>query len=108
MHTHIMLSMTASSADEAAAVARKLVDAQLVACCNIVPEIRSIYRWQGQVHDEAEAMMVAKTRADLLPEIMRAVKSVHSYDVPEIVATPIVGGLDAYLSWVDENVKSPG
>ena len=97
--------MTAGSADEAASVARTLVEGGLVACCNIIPQIRSIYRWQGKVHDEAEVMMVAKTRADLLPDVIRAAKSAHSYDVPEIIAMPIVGGLDAYLSWIDDSTQ---
>ncbi len=104
MSPYVVVMMTASSADEAAAVGRALVDARLVACCNIVPQIRSIYRWQGKVHDEAEAMMFAKTRRDLLPDVIRTAKEAHSYDVPEIIAVPIEAGLDAYLSWIDANV----
>lgn len=107
MNTHVIVLMTASSADEAERIAKALVEARLVACCNIIPQIRSIYRWQGSIHDEAEVMMVAKTRQDRLPDLIAKVRSIHSYDVPEIIATPIVAGLDAYLSWIDESVQEP-
>ena len=108
MSTHIAVLMTAGSPEEAVHVARALVEGRLVACCNIVPQIRSIYRWQGQVHDESEVLLIAKTRRDLLPSVIRKVTHVHSYEVPEITAVPIEGGLDAYLSWIDDCVAQPG
>lgn len=108
MSSHILVMMTASSAEEAANVAKAIVESRLAACCNIVPQIRSIYHWQGKVHDEAEVMMVAKTRRDALPALIQKVQSVHSFDVPEIIALPIEGALDAYLSWIDENVGPQG
>ena len=107
MSSHIVVFMTASSMDEAAGVARSMVEARLVACCNIIPQIRSIYHWQGQIHDEPEVMMVAKTRQEMLPAIIEKVRSMHSYDVPEIVAVPMAGALDSYLSWIDANVAGP-
>jgi len=104
MSSHIVVLMTASSTEEAERIAKAIVEARLVACCNIIPQIRSIYHWQGEIHDDPEVMMVAKTRADALPTLIEKVRMLHSYEVPEIISVPIAGGFDAYLSWIDENV----
>ena len=105
MSSHVVVFMTASSPEEAEGVAKALVRARLVACCNIVPQIRSIYWWQGEVHDEPEVMIIAKTRAEAMPALIAQVRAVHSYEVPEIIALPIEAGNDAYLSWIDANVQ---
>ena len=105
MSAHVVVLMTASSAEEAQNVAKAIVEARLAACCNIIPQIRSIYHWHGSIHDEAEVMMIAKTRQDLMPDLIAKVRSIHSYEVPEIIAMPIVAGLDAYLGWIDANVQ---
>ena len=108
MSSHIVVLMTASSAEEAERIAKAIVEARLVACCNIIPQIRSIYHWQGKVHDDPEVMMIAKTRQDVLPTLIDKVRMLHSYEVPEIISVPITGGFDAYLSWIDRNVAGAG
>ncbi len=103
---HLVVFVTAGSADEAAAIARALVEERLAACGNIVPGIRSIYRWQGTVHDDPEALLILKTRADRFEELARRVGELHSYDVPEIIALPLVAGSARYLAWLDGAVDA--
>ena len=92
--------MTVGSVDEARAIAADLVDRRLAACVNLVPGIRSIYRWQGEVADDAEVAMFAKTRADLVEALIARVKALHSYDCPCIVALPIAAGNPDFLDWI--------
>ena len=94
--------VTASPA-EAPALARALVDRRLAACVNIVPAVRSIYRWQDDICDDEESLLVIKTRAERLQQLKAAVAELHSYDVAEVIALPIVDGAPNYLAWLDEN-----
>jgi periplasmic divalent cation tolerance protein len=98
----IIVFMTASSEDEAAKIARALIEARLAGCVNIIKNIRSIYRWQGKIEDEKEVFMVAKTRQELFKTLMKKVKELHSYTVPEVIAIPIVEGSADYLQWLEE------
>lgn len=75
------------------------------ACVNIVPGVDSSFRWQGKLDSAQESLLIIKTRASLLPEIIEMVKSAHSYSVPEIIALPIIGGNQDYLNWIDDKVK---
>lgn len=77
---------TVKDPDEASTIAKILVDEKLAACVNIVPGIRSIYRWKGKIQDEAEVLMMIKTSKELFPDLEKRIKALHSYDVPEIVA----------------------
>lgn len=86
---------------EALHIGRVLVEARLAAGANIVPEISSIYRWQGEVREGTEAMLVLKTRSELVDEIVGKVRSLHSYECPSIVAVPVTAGNPDYLAWVD-------
>ena len=95
--------VTAASEDEAATIGRTLVEERLVACANILPGIRSIYRWQGKIEDEPEVMLIFKTTEARIPALIRRVRELHSYDVPEIIALPILQGHEPYLDWVREN-----
>lgn len=104
MADSVVVLMTASSAEEAASISRALVDERLVACCNVIPAIRSIYRWEGKVCDEQEVMVIAKTRASVFDRLVVRVKELHSYDVPEIIALPIAAGSESYMKWIEENV----
>ena len=90
---------TCGSADEAATIARALVERGLAACVNVVPGVRSFYRWQGKIEDDAEHLLVIKTSDDKLAALDAALAELHSYDCPELVVLPIAGGSDAYLSW---------
>ncbi len=81
-------------------LASTLVDERLVACVNLIPGVRSFFRWEGQVCDEAEVLLVIKTREALVDELARRVADLHPYDVPEVISLPITGGLPDYLAWV--------
>ncbi len=98
---YAMLYMTAGSEEEARRLVRHLVDERLVACGNIFP-IRSIYRWEGQVTEEAEAAVIMKTRTSLVPRAMEELQRLHSYDVPCVVSYAMERGLEPYLAWVDD------
>jgi periplasmic divalent cation tolerance protein len=96
----IVVFITASGEDEAEKIARSLVEARLAGCVNIIKNIRSVYRWEETVEDEPEVLMVAKTRKDIFHELMKKVKELHSYTVPEIIALPIIDGSEDYLKWL--------
>lgn len=102
---HIVVLITASSADEATAIGRALVHERLAACANLVPSIASTYWWQGKVEEAGEALLVLKTRNDLLDAVVRRVRELHSYTVPEVIALPILGGNPDYLRWIDDSVQ---
>jgi len=98
----IIVFITAQKEEEAANIARALVEDGLAGCVNIVRNIRSIYKWEGKVEDEAEVLMIAKTRQELFSDIEKKVKELHSYTVPEIIAMPIVKGSADYLRWLED------
>jgi len=105
---HIVVFVTAASAEEGRAIGHALVEERLAACVNIIPSIESIYRWQGQVHHDQESLLIAKTTAAALEQLGQRVKELHSYDTPEIIAVPIVAGAEDYLLWMDEETRSSG
>lgn len=82
-------------------MARMLVDRRLAACVNIVPQVRSIYRWKGEVEDARESLLLIKTTEDRFSEVRDALRQQHSYELPEIIALPITDGLPEYLAWLD-------
>jgi periplasmic divalent cation tolerance protein len=100
MADEIIVLVTASQREEAAEIGRVLVDEHLAACANIVPEIRSLFTWEGKTQDEREALLIIKSRLPLLELLIKRVKSLHSYTVPEIIAVPIIGGSVEYLNWI--------
>ncbi|MEA2627412.1 MAG: periplasmic divalent cation tolerance protein [Candidatus Binatota bacterium] len=96
----IVVLVVAGSVDDAARIGRTLVEERLAACANVVPEVRSIYRWKGEIADEREALLLLKTRRALFVEIERRIRELHPYDTPEVVALEIAAGSERYLSWV--------
>ena len=92
--------VTAADADWLAGFTRTLVEERLAACGHVLPAIRSVYRWEGAVHDEAEARVGLHTRRSLVPAIVERTAQLHPYDVPCVIALPLVGGNPAYLDWV--------
>jgi periplasmic divalent cation tolerance protein len=98
--TPLVVLCTTPSAEVGAALARKLVEAKLAACVNIIPAIRSIYRWQGETKDDAESQLVIKTQSVCYPALERLIRDHHPYDEPEIIALPITRGSPSYLSWL--------
>lgn len=101
---HIAVFVTAPP-DKAGELARGLVEARLAACVNILSGVRSIYSWKGEICDDAEALMVIKTRAELLEALRQKVVELHPYEVPEVIALPIVGGHAPYLEWVEQSTR---
>jgi periplasmic divalent cation tolerance protein len=102
----IVVLTTCESEEEAARLARHLVDHRLAACVNIIPGVRSIYRWKDQVEDSAEFVLVIKSRRDVFNKVREAIAQLHSYEIPEVIALPVVDGSDAYLRWLDCEVVS--
>ncbi len=98
----VVVYITAPNEEEAARIAAALVEERLAACVNIVRSIRSIYRWQDKTEDEPEVLMIAKTRGMLFERLMRRVRELHSYTVPEIIAMPVIAGSEDYLRWMEE------
>lgn len=101
----IVVLITTSSREEAEAIAKTLVEERLAACVNIVSGARSIFQWQGAVEEQDEVLMVVKSRNNLLPSLIEAVKRMHSYTLPEVIALPILDGSPEYLAWIDESVR---
>ncbi len=98
----IVVLITVPKEDEAVKIARAIVENRTAACVNVVKDIRSVYRWEGNIEDDNEALLIVKTRKDLFESLMKSVKDLHSYSVPEIIALPIVEGFEDYLKWVKE------
>jgi len=104
----IVVLVTAGSETEATNIARALVEQGLVACVNVLPGVRSIFQWDGKVTEEREFLLIAKTVSQAFERVATAVKSLHSYSVPEVIALPIQHGLPEYLSWVRDVTKRAG
>jgi len=103
----VVVLSTAPDADTAERLGRVLVEERLAACANLVPGVRSLFRWGGEVRSEGEVLMVFKTRRDRLPHLKQRLPELHPYDLPEILALSVVDGLEAYCRWVmDEATES--
>ncbi len=96
----MVVFVTAPSAEKAAEIARTLVEEKLAACGNVIPGIRSIYRWEGKICDDAEALLVLKVPAKRLQELSDRIVALHPYQLPEVVATRIEGGNERYIDWI--------
>ncbi|WP_045222305.1 divalent-cation tolerance protein CutA [Desulfonatronum thioautotrophicum] len=103
----VMVYMTAENSDQATMIARELISHRLAACVNILDNMRSLYWWEGKVEEGSEVVVVAKTRADLMPSLVERVKAIHSYDCPCIVSWPLTDGHQPFLDWVGQETISP-
>jgi periplasmic divalent cation tolerance protein len=105
---YIIIFITVDTQLTAQKIAEKLLTEHKAACVNIIPKVKSHYWWQGKIESADELMLVVKTRAALLPDVEKLVKSLHPYTVPEIIAIPIIGGNQDYLDWIEKEtiVKS--
>jgi periplasmic divalent cation tolerance protein len=101
----VVIFVTTSTEAEAHKIAELLLTKRKAACVNILPGVESSFWWQGKLDSARESLLIIKTRASLLPEIIELVKSVHSYTVPEIIALPIIGGSEDYLKWIEDEVR---
>lgn len=105
MTDYLQATTTAGSEDEAERIGAALVERRLAACVQVIGPIASRYRWQGAIERSTEWICVAKTSAERYAELEAAIRELHSYDEPEIVATPIVAGSASYLEWIGQNVE---
>ncbi len=102
MSDFLTVLVTAPNEETAGKIAHDIVGAKLAACVNIIRSVRSIYRWQGTIEDDAETVMIIKTRKGLFKDLEKRVKELHAYTVPEVIALPVVDGSAAYLDWLKE------
>jgi len=102
----IIVYATSSKEEEALRISRIVVEEGIVACVNIVPRIRSIYRWKGEIYDDEENLMIMKTRREKYQALEMRIKELHSYEVPEIIAVQVSEGSKEYLKWIRESIIS--
>ena len=102
---YIVIFITTATTEEAQRISKALLEQRKVACVNIVPRVSSFFWWQDKIDSAQESLLIVKTKASQLNELVRLVKELHSYDVPEIIAMPIVGGNQDYLEWIGNEVK---
>ena len=108
MTENIVVLVTCGKAAEAGRIARRLVEERLAACVNVLEaRVRSTYRWKGRVETAPEFLLLIKSSRKLLPRLRAAVERLHSYEVPEVIALPIVAGSPAYLRWLGESLRPP-
>ena len=106
MTDKIVVFSTCDSEEQAGRIARELVEQKLAACVNILPGARSVYRWKGQMQDSAEWLLIIKSRRDLMDRLRSAIGKIHTYEVPELLAVPVVDGSESYLAWLDRELDS--
>lgn len=105
MTDKIVVLSTCDTEEEAKRVAHHLVEQRLAGCVNILPGARSVYRWKGKTEEAAEFLLLIKSSRDLFPALRAELQKVHSYEIPEVIALPIVDGSEPYLSWLDSELK---
>jgi periplasmic divalent cation tolerance protein len=104
----VVVLTTLATEDEAVTLVRALLDRRLVACGTVLPGARSLYRWEGTVADEQEAVVLLKTGRGRVSELERAFADLHPYKVPELIALPVAAGLDRYLQWIGAETEPAG
>ena len=102
----VVILVTAGNREEAEVIADVLLEQNRAACVNIVPAVDSHFLWQGKLEAGQEVLLIIKTQASLVDEVTNLVKTNHSYDVPEIIALPIIGGNPEYLAWIDTETET--
>ena len=101
---YIVVLITVKDSEEAQKIANSLLKRRQAACINIIPEVDSHFWWKDKLDSAKESLLIVKTKESLLPELIKSVKKIHSYSIPEIIALPIVGGSQDYLDWIDSEV----
>ena len=104
----VVILVTAASRGECKKIARHLVETRLAACVNISQPIESVYRWEGQIAEEREFLLIIKSTRELFPEIKTEISKIHSYHTPEIICLPVIDGSRNYLQWISDSVKPAG
>ncbi len=104
MTDKIVVLSTCASVEEAERLARVLVERRLAACVNVLPGIRSVYRWKGEIASASECLLVVKSSRELFDSLRAALEAAHSYELPEALALPVIDGSPAYLEWLNNNL----
>ena len=104
MNDPIIILTTVSSKKEAEIIGSKLIDKELAACVNIIPNIKSIYRWEGKINKDSEYLLIIKTVKRAEEDVFENIRKLHSYDTPEMISIPITGGEKSYLNWLSKSV----
>jgi periplasmic divalent cation tolerance protein len=108
MTDKIVVFSTCSTPEEAAQIARKLIEERLAACVNVAPRIRSFYRWKGAIEESDECLLIIKSSRDRFERLRVELEKVHTYEVPEVVAVPVTAGSPNYLNWIEGELNPPG
>jgi len=103
--SYIVVLVTAKDSDEAQRIAKGLLELKAAACVNIVPAVKSFFWWEGKIDSGDEVLLIIKTKKKLFPKVIKTVKALHSYSVPEVIALPIAAGSNDYLKWVEKETK---
>ncbi|MGH7826510.1 MAG: divalent-cation tolerance protein CutA [Candidatus Binatia bacterium] len=106
MDDFIIVFVTAGSSTEGDQLARALVNERLAACVNRIKSIKSVYRWQGQVEESEEELLIIKSKKELFRSVEKRVRELHSYSVPEVIALPIIEGSQGYLEWLEQQLST--
>jgi periplasmic divalent cation tolerance protein len=101
----VVVLTTAGSEEQGEQIARELVARRLAACVNVVPGVCSVYRWKGEITRDEERLLLVKTTAGLFPAVREAIRELHTYELPEVLALPVADGDPAYLRWLEEGVE---
>lgn len=101
----VLATTTTAKAEDARKIAAQLVEAKLAACVQIVEPITSVYRWQGKIESEQEILLIIKSTQDLISRIAELLDEIHPYEIPELIAAPIIEGSASYLSWLENSVQ---
>jgi periplasmic divalent cation tolerance protein len=102
---YIVVLVTVPNPESGQTIASRLLEDRLAACVNILPAIRSLYTWKSAVQDDTESLLVIKSRLALFERLAEAVKSIHPYETPEIIALPVLAGSAEYLTWIKEETQ---
>ena len=102
---YVVLLITTATVEEAQRISKVLLEQRKIACVNIVPRVNSLFWWQDKLDSAEESLLIVKTKASLLNEIVPLIKEIHSYDIPELIALPIIGGNQDYLEWILKEVR---
>jgi periplasmic divalent cation tolerance protein len=103
---HVVVLSTVAKAEDARRIAHALVERRLAACVNVVPGVRSVYRWKGRIEEDDERLLVIKTRRDRAEALRQALVALHPYELPEAIVLPVEAGHAPYLAWLDESTRS--
>ena len=96
---------TINNIQDARKIAHTLIEEQLVACVNIIPNIESVYRWKGKIEEENEIVLIAKTSDEKIEKTIQRIEQMHTYDLPDIIVLPIIGGLNDYLDYLNTEIS---